>query len=531
MGVFFWYNTKWVIKMEKITNKLLSKIIKFNNLSEIEISDILNIDQQLKMCETKSFNLVVQRILKAKENKQKILIAGDYDCDGICATTIMKNTLDILEIENGYYIPNRLTQGYGLSVSTVKLASEKNYDLIITVDNGVAAKQAIQMCNELNIEIIVTDHHTILEELSWDYLLHPSLMGDEFDNLCGGAIAYILSLKLIGDNDLNAVLACVATIGDMMQLKKQNRVIVRNGINLLNKSNIKVISLLTDLKTTLIDETVISFQIVPKINALGRLADKYNPNSLVKYFLSKDDNSIIQFAKQINSVNNERKSLSKKATELVTNLLNDDKFNVIKSDEISEGIIGLVAGSVARNTNKPTIIMTSNKDKLKGSVRSDGNLDLMQFFDDFKDKFTSFGGHKMACGIEIMASDFNQFNEYVQLKMQGYLFEEINEYLNIDLNELSVSEYIELKDYAPFGQGFVFPSICVSNFDVIKTSLIKDIYPKWHLNRDNSELEAISFSLKKDCLNTPIIKVCGNLNVNTYNSNTKLNLIVSKVYN
>ena len=512
-------------------NILLKKVFEYNNLSEVEIIDILNINQVLKLCETPSFNLVVQRILKAKNNNEKVLIAGDYDCDGICATTIMKNTLDILQINNGYYIPNRLNEGYGLNISTVNLASNKGYDLIITVDNGVAAKDAIELCNQKNIEIIITDHHLIQEVYTWDFLLHPSNMGDDFSYLCGAGIAYILSLKLIGNNQLNAALACIATIGDMMQLKKQNRVIVKNGLNIINQSNISVIKGLIDAKTQIVDETVIAYQIVPKINALGRLSDKYNPNTLVKYFLSNDQDLILNFSLQINNVNNERKKLSKKACDLVNTFLTDDKFNVIKSDEISEGIVGLVAGSVARNTNKPTIIMTNNKDKLKGSARSDGQLDLMEFFDDFKNSFTSFGGHKMACGIEIKVEDFTIFNNYVQTKMKDYVFEEKSDYLNISLADLNVEDFIQLKKYYPFGQGFVLPELCIDNFEVNNTLIIKDIYPKWNLKSSSNHLEAISFKLKKDCLDLNIEKIVGSLSINNYNGNSKLSLIVSKVYN
>ena len=413
--------------------------------------------------------------------------------------------------------------------STVTKASEKGYQLIITVDNGVAAKEAIEICNANNIEIIVTDHHTIFENLSWDFLLHPTLMESCFEYLCGAGIAYILSLKLIGENDLNACLASIATIGDMVSLKKQNRVIVRQGLEIINKTKIKSICLLTNSNTNIVDENVIAFQIVPKINALGRLSDKYNPNNLVKYFLSNDESEIYGFAKKINEVNDERKNMSKIACEQAYLDLIDCKFNIVKNNNISEGIIGLVAGSVARSTNRPTIVLTTNGDKLKGSARSDGQLDLMEFFNEFEDKFTSFGGHKMACGIEIFEHDFDEFKNFINNKMIDYQFDKVDECLTLNLNSLKIDDFKKLRKYYPFGQGLVIPQFRIVNFNVINKSLVKDIYPKWVLKSNDVELQAISFSLDKKVLDNELSGVIGNIDVKSYKLVDSLSMIVNEI--
>ena len=209
-------------------SELVAKTFVYNGLNDRQIRQVL--DDRSEYHENDDINLkkAVDRILEAKAKKQKVFVAGDYDCDGICATAIMKNTLDILKIENGYYIPDRFKDGYGLNCNIVSMVADKGYDLIITVDNGIKAYEALELASKLNIDVIVSDHHIIEKELD-NIVVHPQLMSDDFKGLCGAGVALQMSLKLIGENDLHDCLAMIATIGDVMELFNENRIIVKRG--------------------------------------------------------------------------------------------------------------------------------------------------------------------------------------------------------------------------------------------------------------------------------------------------------------
>ncbi len=199
------------------------------------------------------------RILNAVSNSEKVIVAGDYDCDGISATTIMVSGLRKLGLECGFYIPDRIKEGYGLSETTVKLAYKKGYSLIVTVDNGIKSAQALSLAKELGMDVIVTDHHTMDEEVNCDVVVHPMLMEPCFKTLCGAGIAYECMRVLDVDDDYLLQLAGLASISDMMVVKGQTRALIQNGLNLMNKTHEKhIFSLATDRE---LNERVLDFRL------------------------------------------------------------------------------------------------------------------------------------------------------------------------------------------------------------------------------------------------------------------------------
>ena len=191
---------------------------------------------------------------------------------------------DKLQIENGYYIPDRFKEGYGLSSHTVELAHAKGYSLIITVDNGVKAFDAIQKAKELGIDIIVTDHHQIDEEVPADIVVHPLYMEERFKYLSGAGVALELALNLIGENETHIALAAIALIGDVMPYWLETRIIIQKGIKLIQKGVLPSVSSLLR-KDIEIDETAVAFQVVPKLNSIARMKDNSNVNTLVPFLL------------------------------------------------------------------------------------------------------------------------------------------------------------------------------------------------------------------------------------------------------
>lgn len=490
-------------------SELVAKTFVYNGLNDRQIRQVL--DDRSEYHENDDINLkkAVDRILEAKAKKQKVFVAGDYDCDGICATAIMKNTLDILKIENGYYIPDRFKDGYGLNCNIVSMVAGKGYDLIITVDNGIKAYEALELASKLNIDVIVSDHHIIEKELD-NIVVHPQLMSEDFKGLCGAGVALQMSLKLIGENDLHDCLAMIATIGDVMELFNENRIIVKRGLKKIYQFN----SLLNLVgKTNNISEEDIAFSVVPKLNSIARLDDDSNPNVLVKYLLCKDLMVINKLSKQIDELNNKRKNLSKLMYDKAIGLVNDDAFIIIEDDDFNEGLVGLVAGRIAKECKRPCIIFVKKEGLLKGSGRSVKGFDMHSFLSDFD--LVSFGGHAQAVGLAINVEDFESFKLQIKNKMADIRIDEIyDEAIAIKTKDLTLDNLNQFEKLHPFGQGFNKPLFMIKDMIIDKYQILKDKYIKFELE---SKIQAISFNTSHKGITSPKC-IVGQIGINEFRS-------------
>lgn len=505
---------------------LTAEVFAFAQLNEEQINQILYPRNTLQSCHCKAIASAAQRILQAKEKKEKVFIGGDYDADGILATTIMKETLDALQIESGYYIPNRFTEGYGLSCNTVKAAYDKGYRLIITVDNGVVQKEAIDLCHELGIEILITDHHIIQKELNWDYLVHPTCLPKGFNTLCGAGVALELSRELIGENRKHIILAMVATLADMMPLFDENRSIVLCGLDYLNQDGCAQLAALLERPIQRWNEKEIAFQIVPKINAIGRLADQANANNLVRYFMLNDSFAIQAMAAQIKEINNKRKKMSDKMAALALAKIEDDPFIVVDDESFHEGLVGLVANRLMIAKQRPVAVFAKKNQAYRGSVRSFGDLDLMNFFEDLKAYCIHFGGHQAAAGIEISEENYALVKQKIQEKIQLMPpFEKKEKWLSIPSELCTVEAISELNALAPFGQGFNRPTFCISNFEVLEKQVLKERYPKWKCRNDAFEFEVISFTLSKENTEKKVISFIGQIDINEFRGKKSVSIV------
>ena len=338
-------------------SSLVAKVLTKANLNDSQIQELLTHSDTLTKSNAKCVQEACKRILQAKDNHEKVFIGGDYDTDGICSTAIMKDVLDKLQIENGYYIPDRFKEGYGLSSHTVELAHAKGYSLIITVDNGVKAFDAIQKAKELGIDIIVTDHHQIDEEVPADIVVHPLYMEERFKYLSGAGVALELALNLIGENETHIALAAIALIGDVMPYWLETRIIIQKGIKLIQKGVLPSVSSLLR-KDIEIDETAVAFQVVPKLNSIARMKDNSNVNTLVPFLLSNNLKSISSYSVALNKVNESRKRQSTLMVQKAEEMIDDSPILVLYDDSFEEGIAGLVAGRIANSHAKPCVILT-----------------------------------------------------------------------------------------------------------------------------------------------------------------------------
>lgn len=510
---------------------LVARVLALRNLEPWQMEQVLHPESELRFSYCEAIEGMILRILKAKESGEKVFIGGDYDADGLCATTIMKETLDRLEIENGFYIPDRFTHGYGLHPDTVQMVADKGYSVIITVDNGVAAKEAIDLARKLNIEILITDHHAIQEELNWNALLHPSLMEPEFHAMCGAGVALQLSRRLIGENRKHTILAMVATLADMMPLFNENRRIVQVGLRYLNEDRFAQLEALLDRPVKVWDEKEISFQIVPKINAIGRLSDKEcNPNNVVRYFLANQTCNIEEAAAQIKAINNQRRQLSEKMANKALSMVTEDAFAILDDEQFHEGLVGLIANKVMQHIHRPTAVFAMKEESYKGSARSNNQLDLMEFFDEFKPMMEAFGGHRAAVGLEVKKENFEAFKTAVQKKMETVELSAITgDSIAIHSVECTPSAIFELKSLAPFGQGFEMPVFTILDFELIQSQVLKERYPKWQCRNADFEFEAISFNLPKESTEKKITRFIGQLSVNEFRGKKTVSVLVESV--
>lgn len=511
------------------TNSLLAKVLAYYQFDQDKLDQILS-DNRIEAIEDNLYiNKTKERIIKAHITNESVFVCGDYDADGICSTAMMVGLLRELKIQCGYYIPNRLTDGYGLSVALVDSAFQKGYKLIITVDNGVKAIEALAKAKSLGIDVIICDHHIIEQQYVFPYLIHPTLLPLPYQNLCGaGVVLQLIKAFDIGDPKYQ-ILAMAATIGDMVEMFDANRLIVKQGLSLINELGFLPIEALLNHEL-IIDEDVIAYRFVPAINTLGRLADQANANVLVEYLLSNDKATIYNTAKDILALNDRRKKMVKDTDHQDEGFFETVNYNLYISSDYHEGIIGLLANRLMLDKQKPTLVGTDNGDNYKFSGRSIKGFDIHQQLSKYQELFLTFGGHKQACGLTIMKENLDQFIKYLSLEEK--IIDEHVKYptIKIELGDLSLDNVRSLQVLKPHGTGIKKPLFILDPLVVDDHILLKGKYPKATLKVDDETLEIISFNkefMSDDGKRTkPIV---GHLSINTFRGKEKLNFMIEDV--
>ena len=504
--------------------KLTGKLLAASCFSDEKIKEILDTDTRLSTSQADCVQKACERIMQAREKKEKVFVGGDYDADGICSTAIMKKTLDVLGITNGYYIPDRFREGYGLSAKTVDLAHEKGYSLIITVDNGVRAHEALIRAKELGMDVIVTDHHEIAEEVEADLVVHPDYMEPEFRYLSGAGVVYEISVNLIGDQYPELLSLCaVALIGDVMPLYLETRKLVKRGLQLLSAGIPRSLSLLL-YRHGDVNETDVAFSIVPKLNSIGRMNDTSNVNTLVPYLLCSDENALLSYSQALNAVNDERKRRSAMMSERAEELSDDSSFLVLKDASFEEGICGLVAGRIANSVHKPVLVLSENGEFLKGSGRSIPGFDLFSFLSPFEGK-VAFGGHKAAVGITIRKDDYEEFVSYINTHITEYDLEREEETpaVMIDPSDVTFDTVNDMNVLSPYPKDMFQPYFAFvnpQNVKVVKAG--KTI--RYILGTQERTIECVAFPSR----NLPLVAkpeiLIGTLTVNRFRGTIKIQM-------
>ncbi len=495
-----------------------------------------------------------ERILSAIEKKEKIVIYGDYDVDGITATATVYKFLKSQGAEVSYYIPDRFSEGYGLNILAINKMARDGAKLMITVDCGITAVGEVEFAKTQGLDIIITDHHTCREELPKAVsVINPKRADSSypFSGLAGVGVAFKLVLALaikLGMNTKEVFMEYVdmvalGTIADVVPLIDENRVIADKGINSIEHTNNKGIRALMDLAGAggkSVDANSVAFFASPRLNAAGRLE---NASLSVELMICDDNERAKEIAEHLDSLNTDRKEIEQKIFEEAyrqAEEMGDDKLvYVISGENWNHGVIGIVASRIAEMFYRPCILISVEDGKGKGSGRSVPEMNLFDALSSCEDILTAFGGHSQAAGLSISADKIEEFskkiNEFAKKNVDvATLVPKLLIDCNLSGANVTMQAAKMLETLAPFGEGNELPVFSMRDLRVMASQSMG--VDKKHLRvrlSDGSNLfNAIGFGMGElsEKLNPgDIVSIAFTMNINTYQGSENLQLILKDI--
>lgn len=491
----------------------------------------------------------VARILQAIENKERIMIYGDYDADGITSITVLKKFLQERNVEVGTYIPNRLDEGYGLNKEAIKSIFEKGYRLMITVDCGISGIEEIEYANSLGIQTIITDHHEPAESLPNAYAVIDAKRKDNeypFNQLAGVGVVFkliqALSMKLeLEEKEYLKYLdiVCVGTISDIVPLVDENRVIAKLGLKLIEVTkNVGLRTLLDTIGFKVINSTAISFGVAPRINACGRMGHE---QAALDLFLCEDAKEARQIAEKLNAFNIERQNKERQIFEQVVQKIEaeekDKSCIILGGENWHHGIIGIVSSKVTELYFKPSILICFEGEEGKGSGRSIPGFDLHEALMNCKESIQKFGGHAMAIGITVEKDKFNQFKQefekYAEKEQIGDIVPVIQIDGEVGIKNINIQDVQSLKILEPFGEANKTPLFLFKNLKINSIrALSEGKHLKLTLKDGNYLIDAIGFNmgnLSEEYLLDDKVDIVGTLDINSFNGRDSIQITIKDI--
>jgi single-stranded-DNA-specific exonuclease len=413
-----------------------------------------------------SMAAIVAQVREAIDGDRRITVHGDFDVDGVCATTIMVSTLRGLGAECDWLIPDRIGDGYGLSGPNVEKLAKRGTSLLLTVDCGVTAVPEVRLARELGIETIVTDHHQADDELPECPILHPELSNYPFPSLCGTAVAWKLARALKGGDDSDLDLVALATVADVVPLIGENRALVKRGLAEMRRARrpgLRALMASAKCEPTRLDEGDLAFRLAPRINAAGRL---YRADAGVDLLLTEDEGRAEQIAEELGRANSERRGREREvdtaaeaARRELPERLREAPGLVLAGEDWHPGVVGIVASRLVERHHRPVVVVSlDGEGGGRGSGRSIPGFDLHAALEACSAHLDSFGGHRAAAGLALRAENLEAFREAFAAHAEAVLApadllrtERIDAMvggvgLGLDLAE-------EIGQLAPFGMG------------------------------------------------------------------------------
>lgn len=438
---------------------------------------------------------------KITEGK-KIRIIGDYDIDGICSTYILAEGLAHCGAAVDTAIPHRIHDGYGLNDHLIREAWEAGTDTIVTCDNGIAAREQIAYAKSLGMTVIVTDHHEVPYEVAQDGSRQECLpaadavidpkrkdCGYPFDGICGAVVAYkFLQVLLAGDETARTgellqellAFAAFATVGDVMELVDENRILVRYGLLQITRSaneGLRALLAVNGLQDKRLSAYHIGFVMGPCLNAMGRLdtADR-----ALRMFRTTDKAEAVTIAGELKALNESRKDMTLQGTEEAIEMieqggLKKDSVLVIYLPDCHESLAGIIAGRIRERYHKPVFVLTRSEEGVKGSGRSIEAYHMYEKMSECKELYTKYGGHKMAAGVSMPEENVAPFRAYVNAHC-GLTAEDFVEKIHIDvpmpMSYVTADLVKQLSVLEPFGNGNAKPVFAQKNIRLLSGRIL-----------------------------------------------------------
>jgi len=498
-----------------------------------------------------------QKILKDIKEDKKIVIHGDFDCDGICASALLweflyRDVSKVLgkKVDVVPYIPSRIDQGYGLTESSIQDVKELGCDLLVTVDCGVRDKKLINKYLK-EFDFVITDHHQPPEDISenLEYILvHQMYPGKEYPHkeICGTSVVYLLiqalmhELEMEENREYGLDLVALSIVTDMMPLLDVNRVFVKYGLEQISKGRRLGLNSLI-LRAGILPKDMNSYHlgyvVGPRINAAGRIG---SPMEAVKLLVSNDEKQCNEISNELNNINFERQKLTTDIFDISKEDINlDNKLLFVQGENWHEGIIGLVAGKLSEQFYRPVIVTTNNDGVIKGSARSIKGFNITQTLEKFDKYLERFGGHELAAGFSAKTKSMDEFVEkivdYANKKIKEEdLRRDIKVDILVDTQDIDNELINNLKKLEPFGYGNPKPIICLKDLIVIRKNIMGQERNHMRLTVKGNGLNLLTlvlFNCNEDTESineNDNIDVIGYPDINVWNGNENIQFMVKE---
>jgi len=493
----------------------------------------------------KDMEKAVVRINNA--SSEKIMILGDYDVDGTTSTSMLYTYFSHRNYDLIYYIPDRYKEGYGVSLESIDYAKDNKISLIITVDCGIKAVNQVEYANSNGIDVIICDHHLPDTKVPKAYAVLNPKQSDctyPFKDLCGCGIAYklITAHNLKSENKLNIRslldFVALATVSDMMPLIDENRVMVFHGLKEINNNPRLGLRNFLKSNNNKVDESKISFNIGPRINAAGRMK---NGKIIVDLLVEEDPNKAMSLSNEVEFLNSKRRATEKDVFENVVEKIDHSKYsNIIYGKNWSTGVLGIVASRIIEKSYKPTIIITDfDQELLTGSVRSVSGFDVYDALVKCEKYLYQFGGHKFAAGVKIEKSKLNLFSEHfektVKETVNENMFQRKHKYdLEVSFSDLSIENVKIISRMSPFGLENKRPIFRSNNCKIVDDLKFvgkeSQIVKSYIMDSSNTKLPFISFIKKDELVNLKSsFNVLFTASINSYSGKDQVEIIIKEI--
>lgn len=480
---------------------------------------------------------ICTRLREAAEKQQATVIYGDYDCDGVCGSVILKKTLEQLGIPCRIYLPDRATEGYGTNHAAFARLMEEGTQLFVTVDCGIRSNDDIAFAKAQGVDTILLDHHECGELPDTPYILNGKMPGERypFSALCGAGIAFKLAQALLGEKAYALLeFVGVATIADMVPLVGENRILAYFGLQNLRTApslGFKSLMAAAGIRQMAADAQSVGFGIAPRINAAGRLA---HGMLAVRLLLSESPEEAAQLAETLNALNEKRQQLQKQMIAQAEQMVRDEKdlsqarVLMIAGDGWDKGVVGLAAAALTTTFHRPTVVLSREGEVLTGSARSIPGINLYALLCSCQQLYTRFGGHEMAAGLTFPAEKLEEIERNVNEKAHELYADEaflpaVYYDAKVELKEINLNLAEQVQALQPFGQENEEPVFLLQGY---RPSRVMPLGDGSHLKMPEQQADILWFRAAEKVLAGQEYDLSANLNINSFRGRNTCQLIV-----